>query len=449
LNPSSSLERRLGLFSTTNLVIANMVGAGIFTTSGLLMADLHSPILMLILWIAGGIIALTGALCYGEIGAAFPQAGGEYAFLSKLYHPLIGFLSGWVSFVVGFSAPIAASSIGLSEYLYRAYPFLFDSSPLDLNASKKAIAILVITLFTGVHLRGVQVGATVQNYLTIVKLIIILSFIFFGLTLGTGDWNHLTSNHSNALNEINFKTMGLSLMWIMFAYSGWNASTYIGSEIKNPEKNIPRSLILGTGIVTILYLLVNLVILFALTPSEMEGVISIGGLAMNHLFGAQAEKWFSLMISIALFSSISAFIMLGPRVYYAMAHEGHFFKFASSVHPTTKVPVYSILFQGVIAIVIILTGTLDQILTYMGFSLSIFPLLAVASLFKIRKCNLSTVTLPGFPYTAYLFLATGILILSLSFLERPVESLIAIVTVLAGVPAYYAFDRAGKKNAVN
>jgi basic amino acid/polyamine antiporter, APA family len=433
------LERKIGLFSATNIVIANMVGAGIFTTSGLLMADLHNPMLMLALWLLGGIIALAGAFCYGEIGASLPLAGGEYAFLSKLYHPMLGFLSGWVSFLVGFSAPIAASALGLSEYLFRALPGLFEWDMVSVGVVKKLVAVLVIGVFTGIHLRGVSIGATVQNFLTVLKIIILIAFVGLGILIGNGNWNHLWEGQPVAYQFGSLKTMALSLMWIMFAYSGWNASTYIGSEIINPLKNIPRSLILGTGSVMLLYLLVNLVLVYGIAPEAMEGVISIGGLAMHNLFGIQAEQLFSLMISLALFSSISAFIILGPRVYYAMAQDGHFFRFAATIHQTTKVPVYSILFQGAIAIVIILSGTLDQIFTYMGFSLSIFPLLVVFSLFKIRNASESALRLPGYPITPLLYLAAGVSILILAFLERPIESSIAIGTVLIGIPAYFVF----------
>jgi APA family basic amino acid/polyamine antiporter len=192
--PKNGLERKLGLFPVTNIVIANMVGAGIFTTSGLLMSDLKNPLLMLALWAAGGLLALCGALSYGELGAAIPQAGGEYAFLSRLYHPLFGFLSGWVSFFAGFSAPIAASAIGISEYLTRAFPGLLSlthsASPLEGTIIKKTISILVILAFTLVHARGIEVGARVQNFLTVLKIILIVGLIAFGFALGRGDFGH-------------------------------------------------------------------------------------------------------------------------------------------------------------------------------------------------------------------------------------------------------------------
>jgi APA family basic amino acid/polyamine antiporter len=265
--------------------------------------------------------------------------------------------------------------------------------------------------------------------------------ILGGFLIGSGDWSHFSAKPLAPWEFNDWKTAGLSLMWIMFAYSGWNASVYIGSEIKNPLKNIPRSLLLGTVVVISLYVLTNLLFIYAIEPVAMEGVISIGALAANNLFGPRAESWLSLLIGFALFSSVSAFIILGPRVYYAMARDGHFFKFAASINEKNKVPVYSILFQAVISIIIILTGTLDQIFTYMGFSLSVFPLFVVLGLFKLRKSGQSLTRLPGFPAFAVLYLIAGVAMLVLSFMQRPVESGIAIGTIISGIPLYYLFKK--------
>jgi basic amino acid/polyamine antiporter, APA family len=434
---SPALERKLGLFPLTNIVIANMIGAGIFTTSGLLMSDLGNPILMLALWVVGGIIALCGALAYGELGAAIPDAGGEYAFLSKLYHPLLGFLSGWTSFIVGFSAPIAASAIGFSEYFLRAYP-----QPLlwaDPGMVKKALSISVILLFTGIHILGIEIGARVQNVLTVLKVLLMACLILGGLLLGTGSVHHFTQGSTFSFSFGGWKTLGLALMWIMFAYSGWNASTYIGSEIRNPTRNLPRSLFLGTGVVMLLYICVNIVFVYAMPPREMKGVISIGGLAMGKLFGPSAEIVFSLLISFALFSSLSAFIILGPRVYYAMAKDGLFFKGLTHVHPRFKVPTRSIALQGAISSVMVLTGTFDQILTVMGFALGIFPLFAVAGVFRLRSYGTPSKLFSGYPWAPVVYLATGVCILFLAFFQRPTESSIAILSVLIGVPVYVFF----------
>jgi APA family basic amino acid/polyamine antiporter len=441
--PANGLERKLGLFPLTNIVIANMVGAGIFTTSGLLMADLHSPMIMLGLWLVGGLVALCGALSYGELGAAFPHAGGEYAFLSRLYHPVLGFLSGWVSFFVGFSAPIAASAIGFSEYLTRAFPGLLHPGLFpgshEAGNMKKIYALLIIAAFTFLHTRGLKAGARVQNALTGLKVLLIVGLVAAGFAFGKGSLAHFAVAAPFRFDFDGLKTLGLSLMWIMFAYSGWNASAYIGSEVRNPLRNLPRSLLLGTAVVTLLYAALNLFYIYAVPPGQMEGVISIGGLAAGNLFGRSAETVLSLLISFALFSSLSAYLILGPRVYYSMARDGIFFKSIAFVDPKSCVPTRSILLQGGIAAVMVFFGTFEQLLTYMGFSLGIFPLLAVLGVFKLRRTGRSAVKLPGYPVASAVYLIVGAAILILAFLRKPAESSIAIATALAGVPLYLFF----------
>jgi APA family basic amino acid/polyamine antiporter len=439
------LKRKLGLFPVTNIVIANMIGAGIFTTSGLLMSDLKNPLLMVSLWIVGGIIALCGALSYGELGAAIPRAGGEYIFLSRLYHPVFGFLTGWVSLFAGFSAPIAASAIGFSEYLTRAFPVLLTlGSPdgiINAIALKRFYSIAVIIIFTLIHARGIEFGSKIQNYLTLLKVGLIVALVVFGFSLGKGNIDHLSQGEVFNLDFKGWKTIGLSLMWIMFAYAGWNASAYIGSEIKNPAKNLPKSLILGTAIVVFLYFCLNLFYIYAIPPEKMDGVISIGGLAVGNLFGESFTSSLSILISFALFSSLSAYIILGPRVYYSMSRDGYFFKFASKVHKSYGVPHKSVYLQGAIAIVMVGLGTFDQILTYMGFSLGIFPIMAIIGVFKLRRANKSVFKLPGYPWVPVIYIFAGTAILVLGFLERPIESCIALFTLAAGIPIFIFFRK--------
>lgn len=449
MSENKDLQRRLGFFPLSNIVVANMIGAGIFTTSGLLMADLNSPYLMLVLWAVGGLIALCGALSYGELGANMPEAGGEYLYLSRLYNPLTGFLSGWISFIVGFSAPIAASAIGFSVYFIRAFPVVSNSlqelTGVSEMVMQKGIAVAVIVLFTAIHYRGLKFGASIQNYLTLLKVTLIIGLIVIGFAAGTGNMAHFKTGDVSASGLADWKTIGLSLMWIMFAYSGWNASSYIGSEIKNPRRNLPLSLLAGTMVVMILYLLVNMVFIYAIPAAQMKGVISVGGLAMENMFGRTGGAISSVLISFALFSSLSAFLIIGPRVYYSMARDGLFFKAAAKIHPKFNAPSTSIVFQSVLAIAITVTGTFDQILTYMGFALSIFPLLTVAGVIKLRITGGNTFKIPGYPVPQMIYLGTGIVILFLAYLERPFESSMSILTVLTGIPAYYLFKRKSKR----
>lgn len=441
----NKLERKLGIFPVTNIVVANIIGAGIFTTTGYLMDELGNPLLMLSLWFLGGVIAFCGALAFGELGAAFPEAGGEYVFISKLFNPMLGFLSGWLSLLVGFSAPIAASAIGFSEYFALAFPQIIDwlpaQGPIHAGSFKNLLAILLILVFTMIHSMGIVFGSKVQNALTILKVLLIAGLVLFGLFFGKGSFGHLNAPHTFAFSFSGWKSIGLSLVFVMFAYSGWNSATYIGSEIKAPQKVIPRSLLISTGIVMLLYLLLNLFFVYAVPPARLVGVPEIAGLAAGEAFGLFSQTIVSLLISFALFSSLSAFIILGPRVYYAMAKEGYFFSFAAKIHPRYKVPVGAIALQSSIAIVLVLSGTFEQILVYMGFSLGIFPVLAVLGVFKLRKSQASKLKMPGFPYVHIFFILTGVAMLVLTFFERPTESSIAILTALSGIPIYYWFKR--------
>lgn len=435
---SHRLKRALGYFSLTNIVVADMIGAGIFTTSGLILARVHDPALLLLLWVIGGGIALCGALSYSELGAKFPRAGGEYAFISELFSPLAGFLSGWVSFIVGFTAPIAASSLAFSEYLVRAFPE--DAGLEDVVLVKKGISVMIILIFTVIHVFGLKSGAKVQNLLTLLKVGLIMVLVAGGFVFGEGSFSNFTVQLAETAGKGKFKAVGLSLMWIMWAYSGWNASTYIGSEVREPERNIPRSLITGTAIVTLFYFFVNTLFVYAVPAEQMKGVISIGGLAANNLFNRSMDQFFSLFIAAVLLSSISVLIIVGPRVYFAMAGSGHFFPVAGKVN-RYSVPGIAIILQSTLAILYVVSGTFDQIITFLAFSLGIFPILAVMGVFKLRMKNESILKIRGFPLFQLIFITCSLGIMVLAYLERPMESSIAIGVILAGIPVYYLLNR--------
>jgi APA family basic amino acid/polyamine antiporter len=310
---------------------------------------------------------------------------------------------------------------------------------------KKGIAVFVILFFTAIHLRGVKPGARFHNAFTILKITLIVGIIIAGFSIGSGSWEHFKPLKGETFAFPGLKPVGLSVMWIMFAYTGWNAAAYIGSEVKNPGKNLPRSLLAGTIIVITLYILLNTLFIYAIPPSEMAGVISIGGLTAEKLFNPEFGRIFSFLIAVGLLSSISSLIILGPRIYYAMAREGYFFSFAANIHKKTGVPHWSILIQVLVAIIIAISGTFDEILTYMGFALGIFPIMAAYGIFILRKNKKSKYVMPLYPVIPIFFILANVLILILGFSERPVESSIAILTVLAGIPLYYIFRRMKRK----
>ena len=445
LNRNSQVTREIGAFTATSIVVANIVGTGIFTTSGILAGQLPSPGWILLCWIFGGFIAIFGALCYAELATRMPEEGAEYTYLKKLYHPVLGFLTGWTSFFVGFSAPIAAAAIGFSEYLYAG----LDDRLLVLGSSqlivvKKATAISIILIFTFLHYVGLRTGARVQNLLTVLKIVIVSGLASVGLLFGEGNWSNISFQSGGSFE---WTAIGTAMMLVMFSYSGWNASAYVAGELKQPRRTLPLSLITGTGIVIVLYLAVNLFIFHALPYSELRGTIAVVERASVSAFGHWMGKGLSIMVALALLSSLSAYIMIGPRVYFAMARDRLFFPFAAKVHPRYHVPSRSIVVQGAIAVLMVLVGTFEQLLVYIGFALGIFPWLAVAGLFIARKRGVgdsSAVKVLGYPIVPIFFLVSTLALMVVAYMSRPVESTAAIVTVVAGIPCYILWVKAVK-----
>jgi APA family basic amino acid/polyamine antiporter len=442
------LERKLGGFSTTIIVVANMIGTGIFTTSGLLAAQLPGPGWVLLCWLFGGMIAIAGALCYAELATRMPEAGGEYVYLKKLYHPALGFLAGWTSLIVGFSAPIAAAAMGFSEYIYAGLDsHLFHLSPNQLVIFDKGLAVAVIMVFTGLHYLGLRLGSRVQNVLTVLKILIVAGLATLGMIFGNGSGPVLSLKGGEASGIMAF---GTAMMFVMFAYSGWNASAYIAGEIRHPKKTIPVSLIGGTSIVIVLYLAINLFIFRMVPFSDLKGVIPVVEEASVRAFGDWMGGVMSLLVGIGLLSCLSAFIMIGPRVYYAMARDRLFFPFASDVHKRYKVPGRSILVQGGIAVLMVLIGSFEQLIIYIAFALNIFLWLSVVGVFLARQRKVgeeSAVKVWGYPVIPFFFLASSLVLMIFNYVNRPLESSAAVLTVLIGVPCYFLWVRGvAKKN---
>jgi APA family basic amino acid/polyamine antiporter len=437
-----NLERKLGTFSATAIVVANMIGTGIFTTSGLLAAQLPSPGWVLLCWIFGGMIAIAGALCYAELATRMPEAGGEYVYLKKLYHPALGFLAGWTSLIVGFSAPIAAAAMGFSEYIYAG----LDSQLLHLNSTQliffnKGIAIAVILIFTSLHYLGLRLGSRVQNVLTILKILILVGLTSLGLIFGNGSGPKLSLK---GVETSGVMAIGTAMMLVMFAYSGWNASAYIAGEIKRPKSTIPVSLIGGTSIVIVLYLAINLFIFRMVPYSDLKGVIPVVETASVQAFGEWMGKGVSLLVGVGLLSCLSAFIMIGPRVYYAMAKDRLFFPFAATVHARFRVPGQSILIQSAIAMLMVLIGSFEQLIIYIAFALNIFLWLAVMGVFLARKKKVgeeSAVKVWGYPVVPVFFLLSSLVLMIFNYVNRPLESSAALLTVLFGIPCYFLWVR--------
>lgn len=437
--------KQYGTITATSIVVANMVGSGIFVTSGLMAANLPGPGWVILCWLLGGLIALSGALSFTELATRIPESGGEFIFLKKLFFPLPAFLSGWTSFVVGFSVAIALSAMGFSEYFFPAIVQVFpDLLSTNLVILKKITASLIIIVFTLIHYIGAGLGSKVQNILTLFKVLLIFGLTYFGIIFGQGKWSHILSESSGSFEGFAF---GTAMVMVMFAYSGWNASAYITGELKDPKRAIPVSLISGTVIVIFLYIGINIFIFHSAPYTSLQGQIAVVETACIHAFGSWITNILSGIIAIIMLSSLSAFLIIGPRVYAAMAKDKMFFSIASRIHKNYGVPSRSILIQGITAMVMVISGSFEQLLIFMGFALGIFPLIAVMGLFKARKLKLgesTAVKVSGFPFIPIFFLFCNFIILIVAYINRPVESSIAIATVLLGIPIYLHFFK--KKN---
>jgi APA family basic amino acid/polyamine antiporter len=431
-----ALVRQLTLLPLFCIIVANMVGSGIFTTSGFIIQDVENPSAMLLCWLIGGLLSLTGGLCYGELGAMFPSAGGDYVFLRESFGKQTAFLSGWISLWVGFSAPIAAVAIAFGNYFNAVLPMGIQSPKMS-----SILAVSVIVVFTWVHIQGLGFGSWMQNITTFIKILIIVSLIVIGLTWGIGSFQHfeVPLSYSNIFSE-KFAT---SLIFVSFAYSGWNTSVYVGSEIKNPERNIPASIINATIFVIFIYLLLNIVYVYAIHPKAMSGVEEIGSMAALNLFGEKIGTFFGLAIALSLLSTVSSMIMIGPRVYYAMACDQVFLKIFQSINRTHRVPSYSIILQGGISITLVLTSTFYTILLYTGFMLAIFSSLTVLGMMVLRwkdPDRRRPYKTWGYPLTPIIFIIGNLWIVIFSVRNNSTAFMWGLATVAAGWLIYEYFE---------
>ncbi len=442
--PTPTLRRELGFTHATAIVVANMIGTGIFTTTGFLAGDLGRPSLVVGIWLAGAVVALAGCLCYAELGINYPKSGGEYVYLREAWGPLWGFLSGWISFFAGFAAPVAAGALAFSEYLAYFYPALSTSRATTAWHSGiswlhfgpgQMVAVAVVVAFAIVNILGLRLAANLQNALTALKLAILGAFLLLAFAIGKGSVAHFTESAARTSSHGLWSQFAVSLVFVMFAYSGWNAATYVAEEMKNPERTLPASLVTGTVAVGVLYLILNIAFIYALPLEAMKGVVRIGAAAAGALFGPRGGSVFSGVMAIGLLSCVSAMVIVGPRVYYAMAQDGCFFRGASRVHPRWHTPVQAILYQTAVTVAMVLTGTFEGLVYYIGFALILFAAMATAGLVRLRP-RAGWKRLPAvswaYPLLPVLFIATSSWMLCYTAVLRPRESLLGLLTVLCG-----------------
>jgi APA family basic amino acid/polyamine antiporter len=404
-----------------------MIGIGVFTTLGFQVASLQSPFAVLMLWVLGGVGAFCGALCYGELGSMMPRSGGEYTYLSHIYHPALGFLSGWVSMVAGFAAPIALAAIALGEYASAILP--------DLD--KTVIAVSIIVILSLVHLANVRFGCYFQNLFTGGKIFLIVAFIVMGFGVTNPQEITLAPTQTD-VGSVFSPAFAISLVYVFYAYSGWNSASYIAGEILRPERNLPIALFWGAAFVALCYCLINYIFLYTVPTRELAGQIDVGYLSAQSIFGHRGAVIMTVLICLALISSLSSLIMVGPRVTQTMSEDMQRLRFLATRN-ASGAPVFAILLQAGVAIFLTLTATFNAVLTYVGFTLALFASLTVLGVFVLRRRH-PHLKRPfktwGYPVTPAIFLLLYGWMICYLIIERPLPSLWGLLTVASGLLLY-------------
>jgi APA family basic amino acid/polyamine antiporter len=455
-----TLARRLGPYDAAAIIVSNVIGGGILFTPPLVAASVQNSWLFLGTWVTGGLLAFAGAMAYAELAALRPRAGGEYVYLRAAFGRLAAFLTGWTSFVAGFSGATAASAVVLAFYVGRFVPAASDSTALlvipiplvPLTVSRQAIvALAAIGLMAWIHIRGVGPGRFVMNLLAGLKVSALLIFIALGMTLGAGSPSNLVQGAA----PVAAGAWLLALIPVMFTYSGWNAAAYVAEEIHEPGRNVPRALAMGTLAVVAIYFFLNLLFLYVLPVNELAQVKgSVLDVVADRLLGVRAGDVMGIVSIVSIAASISAMTFAGPRVYYAMARDGLFFRGAAHVHPRYQTPAASIIAQAVWSGLLVLSGGANALTTYTGFAVVLFSGTAVVSLFVLRQRE-PNAPRPfrawGYPIAPAIFATASLAIVVNALwadLVVPVQTgapwgpaAAGIVIIALGIPLYFFFSR--------
>ena len=439
LNVKNHRNGSLGVPTATAVVIAAMVGSGVFTTLGFQVAEIRSTFAIMMVWLVGGVIALCGAFTYGELGAALPRSGGEYHLLRRVYTPALGFLSGWVSATVGFAGPSALAAMALASYTATFIPGIPENH----------LAAGVVLGFSLIHASSLQVGTTFQNLLTVLKVGLILGFVGAAFTVDQVQGITLWPQAGD-VGLITGPAFAIALIFVSYAYTGWNAAIYIAGEIKQPSRTLPRSLLLGTLAVTALYALLNYVFLRTVPMDELAGQIEVGFLAGVHIFGEAGGQVTAAIIAGLLASTVSAYVFLGPRILMVMGEDMPALTWLS-VKSQRGLPVNAFIFQTLVTLAFIYTSTFDQVMLYASILLIANSTLAVAGVYVLRM-NEPNLPRPyrtwGYPVTPAVFLAVNIWTLMYVLRTRTFESFVGLVILGVGLTLYAAVQRLTPKNNV-
>jgi APA family basic amino acid/polyamine antiporter len=447
---SQSLERRLGPLDGAAIVVTNVIGGGILFFPVLIAASVPDARLFLSTWLVGGALAFCGAMGYAELAALRPRAGGEYVYLREAYGPLVGFLTGWTSFIAGFAGAIAAAAMFFVLYLDRFIPGVNDATPffsipipyLGVTVSRQTLmAIVVVWAFSFIHIRGLGPGRVASNILATGKVAAFLIFIALGLSIGAGS----NTNLSSVAGAVTVTSYLSALVLVMFTYSGWNAAAYMAEEVRDPGRNLPLALAIGTAAVVAIYLLINALYLYVFPIGELMKVQgSLLDSVADRLLGARAGDIMGVVSLVSLAGTINAMTFVGPRVYFAMARDGVFIPAAAYVHPKYTTPARSIIAQSIWSSLLILTGSKDALGNYVGFAITLFAGIAVAAVFVLRAREPNArrpFRAIGYPITPAIFVLASLAIVLNAIFTNPRVTGIGLLLIASGIPIYWWFQR--------
>ena len=422
-------QTKIGWATAAAIVVANMVGTGVFTTLGLQLSSLEHVSVILLLWVIGGVVALCGAFTYAEIATRLPKSGGEYHFLSRIYHPFLGYLSGWVSITVGFAAAIALAAMAIGSYVATF-----------IGWSDSSVAVISILLVALVHSFDIRQSSRFQNILTGLKVLLVLVLIVAGFLMPAATDNALVLSETFRFSwdDIWQPVVAVSLVYVIYAFSGWNAAAYLTEEIREPRRNLPRALLGGTILVSVLFFLLQVAFLRQAPADLLAGRVEVGQVVASIMFGNTGGRVVSFLIAGLLIAGISAMIWVGSRVTRAMAGDYQMWQYFARDNQR-GVPVRAIWLQAAISVFLVSTSSFEQVLLYSGFVLQLFTILTVVGLFRLRRQGVGETTAwrsPWFPWVQLIFLFFNVIVLSFLLVDKPFESLLGLLNLAAGALSF-------------
>ncbi len=431
------IQKKYTSRSATSVIIANMIGTGVFASLGFQLLDIQSPFVILMLWAVGGMTALFGALSYAELGAALPRSGGEYNFLSEIFHPMLGFVAGWVSVAIGFAAPVALVSILFATYMTQVFPAL----------NSQILAVGLIVVLTVIHITNHKNSGGFHQIMTLFKLVLIIGFSVFAFFMVEVPQDISFLPQTSDIGIVFSSSFAVSLIYVNYAFMGWNSATYISSEIENPQKSLPKVLLIGTLTVAVLYVILNFIFLYVAPIKEMAGNEKFAYIAAEYVFGEKGAYILALSLAIIFISTVSAMTMAGPRAFQVIGEDYPLFKVLAKTN-ANNIPIYAIIFQSALSILFVLTSSFEFILVFAGFTLGVSNFATVLGVIVLRKTQPD---LPR-PYKTWLYPLTPILYLCLMgwtliyiIIEKPQEALMSLGVIVLGVILYFVSNFSRKE----